>query len=362
MKKTILIISLSAGSGHVRAAQAIEATAKQSSEDTTVHHIDLIDYINLPMKRAVLSSYDVMVRQAPDLWGFVYNKTNNKNITKRLSQLNKKLQKLNAQPLHDYIEKLSPDYILATHFLPLTLIDEELLSRKNIRTGVLITDYDLHELWFTGKNHDYFVATKKIKWKLERKNVPDENLHITGIPIDPVFYKKKKDSDLREEYRIKSKQKVVLVLSGGQGLIHSNELVDTLFTSTEKMTVIAIAGNNKKLEEKLKQLSVPKHIDYRVIGWTNSIDEYMRMADVIVSKPGGLTTSECIALGKKLIAVDPIPGQEEQNTEYLLENNLGGVARNQEDLLFAIEQQSRAVDRKEKNSANIILDKIKKSV
>ena len=347
-------MSVSAGSGHVRAAEAVKKTAELNHPDLEVQHIDLMDYISLPMKKAVVGSYDLLVRQAPELWGYIYEKTNNPKITKKLKKLNKKLKKINAYKFNEYVSEYNPDYILYTNFLPTDMLDNT--SMGEARIGTLVTDYDLHELWVSHKSQDYFVATEKIAWKLEYRGFDRKNITVSGIPIDPKFYKQINTPAYNAEV------KEILVLSGGQGLAHSDNVVRTLFKLTKDVKVTVIAGKNKALQKKLEKLEAPENIEYSVIGWTDRIEEYMASADVIISKPGGLTTTECAVLGKWLIAVDPIPGQEEGNAQFLLERGIGDVAHNTEDLLYYVSStkgRKHSKPLQEKSASEIILEKIK---
>lgn len=272
------------------------------------------------------------------------------------------MRKLNAQKLNEYIKKQTPDYILFTHFLPPDLIDQELFG--HIPTGTLITDYDLHELWINNKESHYFVGSKKISWKLEKRGINKNKITVSGLPVDLIFYQEKNKKALLEKYNISNSKPIILVLSGGHGLGHSDKIVKALFKKKEEVTIIAIAGQNEDLYKKLQHLTPPKYIDYTVLNWTDSIDEYMRIADIIVSKPGGMTTTECSILEKYMIAVDPIPGQEEQNSRYIMEKGFGAIANNAEDLLFLIEEElekPHIIKKKEQvSAAEIILEQIQK--
>ncbi|MBU0597347.1 glycosyltransferase [Patescibacteria group bacterium] len=356
----LLIISLSAGAGHVRAAEAIKKTAEQSFPSIEVKHIDMADYISLTMKKTVITSYAMMVKTVPELYGYLYNKANTNKSANRLNKLTKQLKRINSVRLYSFIDDYKPDIILCTHFLATDVILGASQKRKiDSPVNTLITDYDLHNLWVVPNTNHYFVATKKIEWKMMRQDVQKNKITISGIPIDPIFYKEKSIDKLREDYKIKPNKKVVLVMSGGQGMGKAGKIVKMLTTSSQPLSIIAIAGKNKHLEKRLKKIKVPSHIDLYSIGWTDKVDDYMRLADIIITKSGGVTTTECITLGKPMIIIDPIPGQEEQNADYILSNNLGFIARNTDDLLYYVEQDSYQTTKiTPKNSAKIILENL----
>jgi processive 1,2-diacylglycerol beta-glucosyltransferase len=363
--KKILIISLSAGAGHIRAAEAVEKTIQQKHKNIEVKHIDMAKYISVPMKKTIIDSYAMMAKRLPELWGFLYEKTDNPKITKKFNSITKQIKAINSSRLYNVIKNYNPDKILCTHFLATEIILNAPKKHEiNIPVSTLITDYDLHNLWLVPGTEKYFVATEKMKWKIaKQENIPEKNIIISGIPIDPVFYKNKSISELKNKHKIQKNKKIILVMSGGQGLSKSNIIVEALFNTKKSLSIIAIAGKNKKLEKKLKSLKPPRHIKLKTVGWTDKIDEFMRMADIIISKPGGITTTECVTLKKPIIATQPIPGQEEHNAQYILENNLGFVAHDTEDILFYLNSllnYSKAVKQKNRqiNSAEIIIKKL----
>lgn len=335
--KRLLLISVTAGAGHKRAADALEKQVHIDYPDIVVEHIDFTDYISFPTKAAFFDSYELMVRNAPTIWGLLYKSTDN--------EYNRKLLDISTSIFHTFetkkfiqkIKDFKPDHIVSTHFTPSDTIDrcsdDEI---KRIPQSLVLTDYWPHELWVTGENHTYFVATKETKDKLHEKGIPKKNIHVSGIPIDPIFYEKKSKKQLLKKYNIPTNVPCILVLSGGGGSIAIDTIIHKIFTMQSPVAVIAIAGNNKRLKKRLEDTQTPKHVTYKSIGWTDRIDEYMRMADLVITKPGGITTSECVALGKPMLLISPIPGQEEANALYIEKNNYGRIMQSDKGLLELI--------------------------
>lgn len=337
-QKKILIISLSAGAGHVQAARALENTA-QNFAQIQVKHIDLYNYITYQFKKATFSAYDLMVKRLPSLWGFLYEKTDSAKTIKRFNNLTKRLKQINALKFYKEIQNFDPDEIICTHFLATDLILNPPKKYKvDIPVSTVLTDYDLHNFWFHKGTKYYFVATDKMKWKIvKRKEQIPENVIVSGIPVDPKFYIPKDKLQLKQQYELQDLP-TVLVLSGGQGMAKAEQIIEQLFSIDAKFNVVAIAGKNEKLKFDLDKLNPSQNVNLHTVGWTDAMSDYMKLSDLIVSKPGGLTTSESIVSGTPIIAIDPIPGQEEANTLYILENNLGRVAANYEDMLYYAEQ------------------------
>lgn len=359
--KKVLLVSLSTGSGHVRAANALQETAKKHfSSNIATTHIDLKDFITLPVKTALIDSYDLLIKQAPDIWGFLYNKTNTPLISKQLKKITKSLEKINTSKFISYIEQIKPDYILFTHFLPADIYSSHKKNSNLPPFGVLVTDYGLHELWISEGAQDYFVATQKMAEVLKRHKIKTKNIHVSGIPVDPVFYKKQNKLKIRKTLNINTSKKPILVLSGGNGLTDLSIIINSLCESNKKLHIFAITGKNKKLKNKLQKIKTPKNISLEVLGWVDNINDYITACDIVIGKCGGMTTSECMTAKTPIIAIDPIPGQEEQNAQFILENKLGYIAKTKEDILYYLHQPDIKITKKVIKSADNILKIISK--
>ena len=361
----ILLISVSAGAGHVRAAEALERTAQLSFPDLEIEHIDMMDYVSRPMKTAIVDSYQIMAKQLPELWRFVYKKTDRPRQSGYLRELTKVINRMNATRFYEYVEQTKPDQILATHFLPAhALLELPKKYKISAPISILMTDYDKHSLLITPGMKHYFVATDKMKWKMMHKNISEKQITLSGIPVDPIFQKIKSVTELKKKYKVNNGKKTILIMSGGQGMAKSDQIITTLCQTEKQVNLIAIAGSSTTLESKLEKIKTPSHIKLHVVGWTNKIDEYMRIADVVVTKPGGLSVSECIALEKPIVAIHPIPGQEEHNAEYILKNGFGVIAHTPKDLLYYTDQKGETLAPRYRNkkkqpiAGQLILNKL----
>ncbi len=336
-KRKILIISVSAGAGHVRAGQALYKTAQQFFPDLETKHIDMMDYVSRTMRTGIVDVYDMLAKTMPDVWGFIYKTANETKTMKRFYRLIRSVNRLNARKLFAFLEEYQPDEIICTHSFPAQVISQS-SSWKHKKTplNIVVTDYGFHKFWYVEGAQRYFVGSEKNKWELIREGVFEENIFVSGIPIVPEFFKSNAVQDTTD-------QVCVLVLAGGQGLIHSDEIVEFLargWNQEKQLSITAVAGTNKKLFDKIEKIQsiVSAHVHLEVIGWTDTMYDYMRAADVIVSKPGGVTTTEVMALGKKLITIFPIPGQEEENARFVLESRSGVVATSLPELLYYLSQ------------------------
>ncbi|MFB6181282.1 MAG: glycosyltransferase [Candidatus Magasanikbacteria bacterium] len=321
----ILIISASIGQGHVRAGEALKKKLKQ--EDIETEHIDLLNYLSNFWKRILSSSYKNITTKTPYLWGLLYNTSDNKCIRIFLNWFIENV--ISTEKLLDKVTTYNPDKIVCTHFLA-----PDLLSSLNISIKIttLITDYGIHSMWLSDNTDLYRVSTDLMKKNLRKRGVKKEQIKVKTLPIDPDF----ESLDTRPKLKKKmgfQQQFTILVMSGGDGLIKLKEIIEKLFQIQESINIISVAGKNKKLKKQIKQLESPQNIYYKALGWTDEIEKYIQISNIVISKPGGMTTTECIQTNTTLIATNPIPGQEEGNAEYLIKNNYGHLAESTDEIL-----------------------------
>jgi len=323
MLKRILLLSASAGAGHVRAAEAIEKAFKQrkDSDSFEVHHFDVLNYTNKLFRHLYSKAYIDLVNKMPEVPGWVYDKLDKpwKNERRRLA-----LDKLNTRPFVKLLREYQPDLIVCTHFLPAEVVSwlkakERLASRQVI----IVTDFDVHAMWLVHHYERYFVVVDEARAYLEALGIPAEKITVSGIPIDPVFAIKKDKHEMRAKHGLESDRTTILLSAGGFGVGSVDALVSSLLPLQHRAQVVAICGRNQELKERLTRLAARTSRDANVIlkpfGYTKDMDELMTASDLVLGKPGGLTTSEALAKGLVFVIVNPIPGQEERNSDHLLE-------------------------------------------
>lgn len=340
MLKRVLILSASAGAGHVRAAQAVEKAFHQLHAAEEVRNIDVLEYTNRLFQKLYTKAYIEMVNRTPNLFGWFYEYYDKPWHQERQRLL---FDKLNAKPFIKMIEEVQPDIAVCTHFLP-----SEILSwlkgqnRIQTRQVIVVTDFDLHAVWLCRHFEHYFVALDETKALLEQLGIPPEKATVSGIPIDPIFAEKKDKSELRKRLGLDPADAVILMSAGGFGVGPIEKLVQSLTAMKRKAQVIVICGKNEELKEKvdghIKGLPASCPVRFVTLGFTTEMDVYMSAADLILGKTGGLTTSEALAKGLGFIIVDPIPGQEERNADHLLEEGVAIKCNNWPALAFKIDR------------------------
>ncbi len=343
-KRKILIVSVSAGSGHVRAAQAIALAAKKFP-GAIVEHIDMMEYVSAPLKTTIVDVYEQIIKRAPQVWRYIYDKADETKNMNRFYLLSKSANRVNARAFYTFVQTFAPDHVICTHSFPAHVLRQARQeSLYDVPVSLVVTDYALHHFWMAPEIDTYFCATKKIAWELQQWGIPQSNILISGIPVDEAFGVRADQQATRKKLGFPNK-KTVLMMGGGIGSVQMDDII-TLLRAQEQdlppMHIIAVAGKNKKLLQALqKQACIDSNISVTACGWTDAISEYMIATDIVVTKSGGLTTSECIARKRKMIVVEPVPGQEERNAEFILEHGLGTVARSPADMLYALTEHTR---------------------
>lgn len=351
MLKRVLLLSASAGAGHVRAAQALERAFAEIGEETgerrEVHHFDILNYTNKVFRHLYSKAYIDLVNKMPEVPGWFYDKLDKpwKNERRRLA-----LDKLNTRPLVKLLRQHQPDLIVCTHFLPAEIVSwlkaKERLSSRQV---IIVTDFDVHAMWLVHHYEHYFVAIEEARVYLEALGIPPEKITVSGIPIDPVFAQVKDKLAMRAKHGLAADRTTILLSAGGFGVGSVDALIAALMPLKHRAQVVAICGRNEELLNRLVRQASRLKEDATVVvkpfGYTNEMDELMTASDIVLGKPGGLTTSEALAKGLVFAIVNPIPGQEERNSDHLLEAGAGIRCNNLPTLAYKVDRLLADPDR-----------------
>lgn len=325
--KKILIFYASYGGGHLSAANSIKDYLSNHYENIDVELIDCMKYINKPIEKITTTAYNEMAKKAPWAWGKIYSDSQKgplAHITTRSNQVF-------AIKLLRLLREKKPDLIISTH--PFGSQMCSYLKRKGKITSkiaTILTDFAPHDQWLVGSDYtDYFfVAHNKMKEYLISKNIPENKIFATGIPISNKFLETFDTSKILNSLGLKENLKTVLFFAGGKfglGKSRTLEIFNTLVNDFNNIQVIAISGKNKKMYEEFNQfVKIANKTDFiKVFEFVNNVPELMAVSDVVITKPGGLTTTESLVSGLPMIIINPIPGQEEENAQFLEHSNIG---------------------------------------
>lgn len=308
-----LIFSITAGQGHNQTAKVLSDYLNASGVECS--YMDVFEYINPLLSESVSKLYLMSSKNMPQIYGGGY-----RMCEKRDAGANHMLPKMTnaflAKRLLKLVRKEKPDVIICTHVFAALLVTY-LTGHIDIQTHTIgiVTDFTIHPYW-EDTNLDYYVtASELLTNQGVKKGIPEYKFKPFGIPIDPKFSRRKDKKEARKELGLEDKD-TVLVMSGSMGFGNVLEEIKELDRLNLDYQIVTICGNNKKLKSQIDKLEMKKTI-YNY-GYVNNVDIFMDAADCIVTKPGGLTTSEALAKGLPMIMNNPVPGQEDRNVEFLL--------------------------------------------
>lgn len=317
----ILVLSVSAGAGHVRAAQALVATAERDYPNAIVTHLDVMDFVPGSFRKVYADSYIKLVDKAPLLWAYLYQNTDTQSSTSLLTKIRRNIERLNTRDLQKEINKVAPDAIICTHFLPAELASRRIeKGEKMPPIWVQVTDFDVHGLWVHPHMQGYFVASDEVAARLQARGIAAAQIKVAGIPIMPQFSTPINPTLCANEIGINPNKLTLILMSGGLGVGNIANMAQALLQLPNDFQVIALAGKNQKMLLELQALAAQYPGRLFAMGFTNTIERLIAVSDLAITKPGGLTSSECLAMHLPMIVVSPIPGQEERNADYLLES------------------------------------------
>jgi processive 1,2-diacylglycerol beta-glucosyltransferase len=318
----VLILSASVGAGHMRAAEALERAFVERGAAREVRHVDTLEYTTKLFRVVYSDGYSYMVRHMPALTSWLYDALNRTRERPRL------FDRLNTQRFVRMVVEYRPEIVVCTHFLPAEILSWATGShRLNAALSTVLTDFDAHAMWICTNCEHYFVASDEARAQLERAGIDGACITVTGIPIDTIFVQRKNKREMRLKHGLKEDRLTIVVPAARLKLVRLGRIVRSLSRLRRPSQVIVLCGRNDELRHFVEQtiVRVPQAgiVDFRTYSFTAELDELMTAADIVVGRPGGLTTSEALAVGLVFVVVGPIPGNERRNADYLLEEGAG---------------------------------------
>jgi len=339
MLNKILIFSVTVGTGHVRAAEALKKAAGYLYPEAEVSILDTFRYASPFLEKVVLGTYMEILKMSPVVYGFLYRQAENGQPLSGRGKLefNRILNLLAAPRLVKYIKDFQPEVIVCTHPFPVGIMSY--MKKKGIFTGPVfatITDFTIHSYWIFPGVDFYLIGAEQLLPECLGFGIKPENVRATGIPIDPAFGGHYDKKELRDRLGLNPGLPAILIMGGGLGMGRLEAAVKILGNSTINCQLMVVTGSNTILKEKLVKITPDLSCEVKVYGYVNNIHELMAAADLMVGKPGGLSCAEAMATGLPVFIIDPLPGQEERNAQFL--TGLGaGVRVDERDLAGQVE-------------------------
>ncbi len=308
-----LIFSITTGQGHNQTAKVLSDYF--NSINVECSYLDVYEYINPLLSESVSKLYLMSTQKMPQIYGRVYSLFEKRPVDE-MHGLPKVTTNILAKKLKGLVKAENPDFIICTHVFAALLVTSlgSNISKK-IKTIGIVTDFTIHPYWEDTRLDYYVTADEALTNQAIKKGILPDKIKPIGIPIDTKFESKFGKTEAFKNLGIDEKR-TILVMSGSMGFGNIVEEIRALDKLDIDFQIVSICGNNEKVKKSIDKLKTRKKV-YNY-GYVDNVDVFMDAADCIVTKPGGLTTSEALAKGLPMIMSNPVPGQEDRNVEFLL--------------------------------------------
>lgn len=355
--KKILILYAAYGGGHLSAAKSLKDYIDKNFNDVETNLVDCIKYINSALDKITTGAYKQMAKKAPWAWKKVYYHSEKGALSKISSTTNK----LIARKLFHLFEEFNPDLVISTH--PFGTQMTSYLKKKgkiNCKLATVLTDFAPHDQWLVGNKYgDYFFVSHDGMKKslIENFNIDESKVFATGIPLSSKFSSDFNKDEIYKLFDLNPQKKTILFFGGGEFGLGKNktvEVLQTLLQYLDDYQIVAISGRNQKMNTAFKDLAstISDSSSLKIYEFIDKVPEIMSISSLVVTKPGGLTITESLASSLPILIINPIPGQEEENAEFLEQAGVAVWLRKYEssDTLIKnlLTSEEKLIDMKEK--------------
>jgi processive 1,2-diacylglycerol beta-glucosyltransferase len=332
-RRGILFMYASPASGHQKAAEAVINAMADLDPRIKCDGVDTVGRAHPMIGRIVSKMYIGMLKHTPEIWDFLYDNPTVEEATREIREI---INLISANKVYSILKQYRPRCIVCTQAVPAaTLASLKRRGKLKIPLVGIVTDYGVHSYWLSRHIDFYMVADEEIKRKMVRQGIRESHILVTGIPIDPSFTTRVDKSIERIRMGLDPYRPTILVMGGSRGLGPLADVVGAIRKVPAPHQVIAVAGNNKRIQKNLaKYFGDDPRV--KILGFTKHMSRLMDASDILISKPGGLTTAECLAKGLPLIMFKPIPGQEEYNAKFIQRHGAGEMAETLDQLAAAV--------------------------
>ena len=333
----VLILSASYGEGHQQAALAVQDALIEENPGIEVKIVDYMRMVHPIMNSVARYCYLKSVRFAPVLYGLFYKGTS--RISPE-SMLQKRLNHLGYDELAEFLTTYKPSIVLSTFPTPAGVMS--MLKKRgltDIPDATVITDHAIHSQWIHPCTDHYFVGSDHVRKGLIQRGIPEDRISITGIPIRPSFLASSNRTALRNKYGLDAELPTILMMAGSSGTMgDAAQICEEMFQSPTRMQILVVCGRNERLYKEIQDLSKEAKNPVWVFGFTRDVHELMAVSDLVITKAGGLTVSEALAMELPMLLYRPIPGQETQNAAFLVRSRVAVFARNRKQVNAYVER------------------------
>jgi processive 1,2-diacylglycerol beta-glucosyltransferase len=313
----VLFLSASVGVGHTAAAAAVASALAEIDPGIETQTVDSYKYAASVFSKVVANGYIGMVKNVPQLYRFIYDRAERSSD---IPAFRRWVSQYTAANLRALVSEQKPDLVVCTHAFPCGVMAEYKRQFDPALPVVgIVTDFAVHPFWIYNNIDAYAVATSEMRQALVARGVKRDRIVVSGIPVDPRFGRPRLPvAELRAELGLPPDRRIVLMMGGGLGIGPLDRMIRSLAQVDVPLAGAIIVGRNGRLEKRVLAVAEQTEYPLRVFGFVDNVYDYMHASDVLLTKPGGLTSSEALAAELPMVLVKPLPGQEERNTRYLV--------------------------------------------
>jgi processive 1,2-diacylglycerol beta-glucosyltransferase len=316
-RKRVMVLSAGVGSGHNTAAAALESEFARRPSVEAVQSVDVLDLTSDLFRTLQDDAYFGLVDAAPWLvgWGYEMN-----DVPFRSQGAMSLWDQLNTTAVVKTIRAFAPDTIVCTHFLPARVVSL-LLGRGRLQAtmSVVTTDYDFQGMWLTAPINRFYVARDETRAHMIEIGLPADRITVSGIPVKREFSERVDRNSVLARFDLRPDVPILLISAGAAGGEYTRAVVTQTLAIPNPFQAVVVCGRNEELRAEMTALVASNPSRFRVSGYTTEMAALMRVATLFIGKPGGLSSSECMAAGVPMVLINPIPGQEVRNSDFLLE-------------------------------------------
>jgi processive 1,2-diacylglycerol beta-glucosyltransferase len=331
----IVFLSASVGVGHTAAAHAVSTAMRSIDPSIQTETLDSYKYAARMFSKVVADGYIGMVKTVPQVYGLIYDRAERATQAGAFRRWASQYAALNLRPV---FERFQPSVVVCTHAFPCGVMAEyKRLYDPDLPVMGIVTDFVVHPFWIYRSIDGYAVATPEMRATLIARGVATDRIIVSGIPVDPRFGQPRLPiAELRAELGLPIDRRIVLMMGGGLGIGPLDYMIRALADVAEPIAGAIVVGRNRRLERRVLETAEKTEFPLRVFGFVNNVYDLMHASDVLLSKPGGLTSSEALAAELPMVLVKPLPGQEERNMRYLVSRRAAVRARGPRELVAAV--------------------------
>lgn len=334
--KRILLMYISLNSGHHSASLAIEEALKESAARVEILNINALNYTNPILEKIIIKTYIGLIKRTPEVWEYLYD---NPQVLKNTRKLRNLIHRFNSLKLKTLLNDFKPDAVACTQAFPCGMVaDYKKTYKVDLPLLGILTDYAPHSYWLYDEVDVYIVSCEEAKDKLIKNGIPPEKIKTWGIPISPKFNRWHRREDIFNKLNLNPSLPTVLIMGGGRGFGPIEEVMLSLAKITRAIQILVVTGTNRRLLKWLHKKGLHLKNETHVFGYVNNIEELMEISTLVITKPGGLTTAEALCKNLPMVIANPIPGQEANNTRFLLNAGVAVRAKNKEELIILTEE------------------------